>query len=303
MKTHVVIGLGEILWDMLPEGKQLGGAPANFAFHAHALGATAYPVSAIGADALGRAMLEKLHHIGLSTQFVQLCGHPTGTVDVTVDPEGKPTYVIREDVAWDFIEWNEGMRELARRADAVCFGSLCQRSPESRATIARFLDDTRPECLRVFDINLRLAYFTREVVGESLARASVLKLNDEELPVVAELLGLAGGEEEVIDELIHRFSLQLVALTKGPRGSLLKSPAGSSAHPGVHVEVVDTVGSGDAFAAAVVVGRLHGDSLDEINAAANMLAARVCAAQGATPVLRLPFQLRNAKLSGVEVRS
>ena len=284
--SPIVVGLGELLWDMLPKGKQLGGAPANFAYHAAGLGAEGRVVSAVGTDGLGEELAARLHQLGLATTWLQRDGsHPTGTVDVELDAHGKPTYTIHEDVAWDFIRWDAAVAEVATTCDAVCFGSLCQRSKVSRATILEFLAHTQPECVRVFDINLRQQFYARPVVEASLRACSVLKLNDEELPVVAAMLGIAGNPNDVLRSLVELFDLELCALTRGASGSLLVSPEGSADHPGVPVDVVDTVGSGDAFAAAVAMGVLRGDSLEDISNRANTLAARVCAAHGATPAI------------------
>ncbi len=280
----IVVGLGEVLWDLLPGGKQFGGAPANFAYHAQALGARAYVVSCVGADALGEEILGRLDALALSRDCVAVdAAHPTGTVSVELDAGGRPTYVIHENVAWDFLRPGPAMLSLAKAADAVCFGSLAQRSAVSRATIRDFLAATGKNCLRIFDINLRQHYFDAGIIAASLSRATVLKLNDEELPVVAELLSISGAEEEMLGTLCRRFDLRLIALTKGAQGSLLFSPAGSSAQPGLAVEVADTVGAGDAFTAALGMGMLAGLRLDVINAHANRVARYVCSQRGATP--------------------
>jgi fructokinase len=285
--TPLVVGIGEILWDMLPAGRQLGGAPANFAYHAGALGARAAVVSRVGDDPPGRDILRRLDDLGLDRTHVSLDpDHPTGTVDVRLDPAGVPEYVIHENVAWDFLPFGAGLGVLAGRADAVCYGTLAQRSAASRDAISSFTAVTRPECLRVFDINLRQAYFSRELIEQGLARSHVLKLNDAELPVVCELLGVGGSDPvEQARTLAHRYRLHLVALTRGPRGSLLVCRDGQvSDHPGSPVPTIaDTVGAGDAFTAALVMGILANRDLDRMNAAANRLAAFVCTQPGATP--------------------
>ena len=279
--AFTVVGLGEILWDMLPDGKQLGGAPANFAYHAHVLGADSFVASCVGNDPLGREILERVEALGLDTGYIATDdAHPTGTVDVEVDADGKPRYVIHEDVAWDFIPAGDALLELAARADAVCFGSLCQRSKTSRETIRRFLRATRPDCLRVFDINLRQSYYNAEVMRGSLQSANVLKLNDEELPVLA---GLLHGDDSAAVMRIFNASLDVVALTKGPQGSALITAESTSEQPGMAVEVADTVGAGDAFTAALVMGLLRGHDLDKINASAGRLAGYVCSQPGGTP--------------------
>jgi len=277
-----VVGLGEILWDMLPGGKVLGGAPANFAYHARVLGARAAVASCVGNDTLGGEILEQLQRLGLGSRYVATSDqHPTGTVDVQLDADGRPTYVIHEDVAWDHIPLSDELLDLAGRADAVCFGSLCQRSPASRRTITSFLEATRPDCLRVFDVNLRQHYYDAETLRQSLEMATVVKLNDEEMPVLAGLLRIAPARAET---LLNE-SVQLVALTMGPKGSMLSSHGGRSIVPGATVEVADTVGAGDAFTAALVIGLLNGCDLDTINRAATRLAAFVCSQPGATPLV------------------
>lgn len=282
----LAIGLGEILWDLLPSGKQLGGAPANFAFHAQALGATSAVVSAVGRDELGTEILDRLRGLGLDTRYVAVDPrHPTGTVSVSLDAAGVPSYVIHADVAWDFIPDSQGLRELAGRAQVICFGSLAQRSPVSRGTVHAFLGASRPEALRIFDINLRQHYYTAEAVRASLALATVLKINDEELPRVAELLGLPRDEGGTMRALFERFPLRVVALTRGGRGSSLYAPGDVSHHAGFPVAIVDTVGAGDAFTAALAMGLLRGRPLARINELANRLAAFVCSQPGATPVV------------------
>jgi len=280
----VIVGLGEVLWDLLPRGKQFGGAPANFAYHANTLGAKGYVVSCVGADALGDEILKRLDALGLRRDYVAVdAAHATGTVSVTLDAAGCPTYVIHENVAWDFLRPGPALLSLAAAADAVCFGSLAQRSAVSRATIRDFLAATGPDCLRIFDINLRQRYFDADTIAASLSRATVLKLNDEELPVVAELLSIAGGEEEILGELCLRFNLRLIALTKGAGGAMLFTPGRCSVQPGLPVEVADAVGAGDAFTAALAMGMLAGLDLDVIGAHANRLARYVCSQHGATP--------------------
>jgi len=286
-EPSIVVGLGEILWDLLPQGKQLGGAPANFAYHAQALGARGVPVSCIGDDELGREVLERLGDVGLGTGHIAVdAEHPTGTVSVELDDQGKPTYVIHENVAWDFIPYDTALDELAHRADAVCFGSLCQRSPVSRASIQRFLEATRPNCLRIYDINLRQHYYSRDIVDAMLRASNVLKLNDEELPVVAELLSLEGRDDRVLQDLRRRYDLKLIVLTRGPEGSTLVTAdqvvSDKTTEP---VTVVDTVGAGDSFTAAVAMGLLTDEPLDKINKAANRLAAYVCTQKGAMPAV------------------
>jgi fructokinase len=283
--SPTIVGIGEVLWDMLPTGRQLGGAPANFAYHARALGANGVPVSRVGDDDLGREILRRLASLGLDTRYVSTDrAHPTGRVDVRLDSAGVPDYVIHQPVAWDFIPADAPSLELASRADAVCFGTLAQRSPVSRASIRAFLRATRPQCLRVFDINLRQSYFDRGLVRDQLGLADVLKLNDAELSVVARLLEIEADAATVVRRLLRDYNLRVVALTRGPAGSALYTPDRTSDHPGLPPpKIVDTVGAGDAFTAALVLGLLKGHDLDRINDFANRLASYVCSQPGATP--------------------
>jgi fructokinase len=279
-----MVGLGEVLWDILPEKKEFGGAPANFAYHAKALGGDGWVVSCIGDDSLGVEILDRLDGMDINRQFVALDReHPTGTVSVEIDGDGKPTYIIHEGVAWDFIPQMPGLDEAAAKVDAVCFGSLAQRAPVSQETIGRFLAATKPDCLRIFDINLRQHYYDAETVTAGLEAASVLKLNDEELPVVAWMLQMEGDEPQLLDSLLKRFSLKLVALTKGEKGSVLVAADGRSELDAVGTTISDTVGAGDAFTAVVAVGMMRGLDLETINRHASRVAAYVCSQSGATP--------------------
>jgi len=284
-KRPVILGVGEILWDLLPNGRMLGGAPVNFAYHAAALGAHSHAVSAVGDDPLGREILDRLDALGLRQCVVVDHQHPTGTVSVELDACGKPTYHIHEGVAWDFIPTVPATLSLAQHADAICFGSLAQRSEVSRATIRSLLGAAPEHCLRVFDINLRQHYYNTEILATGLESADVLKLNDEELPVVADLLALPGDQDAVLRGLLDRYDLRLIALTKGAGGSKLASRHGRSVHPGVPTKVIDTVGAGDAFTAAVIMGLLEDLDLDLdiINERANRLASYVCSQPGAMP--------------------
>lgn len=284
VQESYVVGLGEILWDMLPEGRQLGGAPANFAYHVHALGVPATVVSCVGQDALGEEVRERLASWNMDTRTLDTHpDYPTGTVTVRLDENGSPQYTIHENVAWDHIRWREELAQLASQTAAVCFGSLGQRSPVSRETIQRFLCEVPADSLRVFDINLRQHYFNEDILAASLNAANLLKLNHEELPVVASLFGLSGEPLEILRALLSRFSLDLIAMTRGGQGSLLITPGEVLEHPGVPAEVVDTVGAGDAFTAALIMGVLHREDLETIHEKANRLAAFVCAHAGATP--------------------
>jgi fructokinase len=284
-KQPVIIGLGELLWDMLPSGRRCGGAPANFAYHANRLGAKASIASSVGNDSLGHELLQWLDLLQLERKYVAIDSlHPTGTVNVALDQCGKPTYSILEAVAWDYIPWTPSLMELASHADAICFGSLAQRSPVSQSTIQQAIAAASEHCLKVFDVNVRQNYAKPEVLLAGLTAANVLKLNEEELPVLARLLSIEGDELFVLLELVKRFHLKLAVLTKGEQGSILMSDGECSQHPGIQTDVVDTVGAGDAFTAAVVVGLLQGQSLEEINDRANKHASSVCRHQGAIPI-------------------
>jgi len=281
-----IVGLGEVLWDLLPSGPQLGGAPGNFAYHARALGSNACVVTRVGADNFGREILRRFEQLGIAGGTIQVDDlAPTGTVSVSLSEKGSPDYVIHENVAWDRLEVKAAALKVIREADAICFGSLAQRSELSRASIQRLVSAAPADSLRVFDINLRQNYFSRGVIEQSLRLANVLKLNDAELPVLASLFELTGSLEQQLEKLAQRFGLQLVALTRGPAGSLLFQNGQWSDCPSVPVEIVDTVGAGDAFTAALVLGLLCKMELNQINALAGEVARHVCACAGATPPL------------------
>jgi fructokinase len=287
-----IAGIGELLWDLLPEGKQLGGAPCNFAYHALQTGFDSYVISAVGADSEGEEIFQVMDQLGLNTSHVQSkVKYPTGTVTVVLDPSGIPDYTIHEHVAWDHIEWNKNVEELAGEVDAVCFGSLAQRNKVSLQTIWKFLEATKPECLRVFDINLRQSYYNRKIILKSLEFATVLKLNEDELPVVADFLGYKGDEEEILGQLLSAFQLQLIAYTKGSLGSLLITKKETSFCQVPDIEIADTVGAGDSFTAILLSGMLRGMELKKIHHLATEVAAYVCTQQGATP--ELPKKLIN----------
>lgn len=282
---YTVVGLGELLWDLLPSGARLGGAPANFAYIATLLGDRGLIASRVGADLFANRAVKELQEKGLVTSYLQLDStHPTGTVDVQLDDKGKPTFVVKEDVAWDFLEWAAGWQELAEQADAVCFGTLAQRSQPSRETIRRFLTATRKDAVIFFDVNLRAPFYSAEVVSESLRLADIVKLNDEELPAVMELTGLRGdSEEESARRLLQAFDLRMVCVTRGERGSLLLIGEQTLEHPGVKVGVADTVGAGDAFSAALLYHYLRGARLEQISEAANRMGSWVASQVGAMP--------------------
>ncbi len=290
-----IAAVGEILWDLLPDGAQFGGAPANFAHHAAALGADVSMVSAVGDDSLGHQAIEILKAAGLDVSHVSICrDHPTGAVDVSIDGHGQPTYQFHPDNAWDHLPWSDRLLELAGQVDAVCFGTLGQRSEQSRQTIQQFLRATPESSLRVFDVNLRPPFYDDQQIDQSLKLANVLKLNDEELTQLCEMYDTDGSEIQRAQQLAERFRFRLVAVTRGQRGGLLVYGDEVSEVESQAVEIQDTVGAGDAFTAAVTLGMLQGVELDEINHAACRIAEYVCSQAGATP--NVPSELRAALL-------
>ncbi len=284
-KSYTVVGLGELLWDVFPKGKELGGAPANFAYMTSLLGDQGIVASRVGNDALGRTAGRRLERIGLRSKYLQIdTKYPTGTVKVHVDPAGQPTFEIAESVAWDFFEWTPEWQRLASTADAVCFGSLAQRSSQSRTTIRSFLKEVGRGTTRVFDVNLRQAFYSAETLAESMKLTDIVKLNQEELPVVVKLLGHTFQDDERAARWLRdSYNLRIVCVTRGARGSLLVSGNDASEHPGCRVVVADTVGSGDAFTAALVYHYLRRGSLATLNEAANRMGAWVASQTGATP--------------------
>lgn len=283
--SPTVVGIGEILWDLLPSGRQLGGAPANFAYCSHLLGSRAVVVSRVGDDALGAEAREFLLRKGISDQFLQAdAALPTGTVHVSLNADGQPEFKIMPAVAWDFLEWNEGLRKLAWSADAVCFGTLAQRSSQTQDTILEFLRAMRADALRVFDVNLRQQFYSVGTIADSMMPDSIVKLSNEELPRVADLLNLPADDiRSFCREALQRFTLKLICITRGQNGSILVDSANTHEHPGFRVQVKDTVGSGDAFTAGLVHEFLRGASLAAMNDTANRIGAWVAACEGAMP--------------------
>lgn len=279
-----IVGLGEVLWDDLPTGKMLGGAPANFAYVATRLGNHGVVASRIGNDKDGREILEKLAAVGVNESHIQSDeNHPTGIVSVALDG-GQPTYEIIENVAWDFLEMNDDWRALAEKADAVCFGSLAQRNEVSRAAILDFLTYTRLESLKIFDVNLRQDFYNFEILRDSFSAANVVKLNHEELPKICELFGIEGADEkEKAENLYRHFDLNFLCLTRGANGSLLISGDETDEHFGIKIKIADTIGAGDAFTAAMTHGILRDWNLKEINDFANKTGAFVASQTGAMP--------------------
>jgi len=284
--TPRIVALGEILWDLLPTGAVLGGAPANFAFHARSLGAETTLISRVGDDEAGQEILRRLGLAGIPGDTVQIdAERPTGTVSVELSADGQPSYVIHEGVAWDAIAADDTSLAACRKANAVCFGTLAQRAADSRRTIQNLVAAASTTALRIFDLNLRQSFFSKALIEASLQLANVLKLNDTELVELAKLFGLPGSEEVQMRTLAERFELRVVALTRGAEGSILLAGGELVEGRGPVVTVRDTIGAGDSFTAALAHGILAGWPLGKTNRLANEVAAFVCSQSGATPVL------------------
>jgi fructokinase len=285
----LVAGIGELLWDILPTGKQVGGAPCNFAFHAMQAGCESIVFSAVGNDQPGDELLSALARLNINCEYIQRNGFPTGTVTVTLNYKGHPQYVIHENTAWDNIVFNTKTVSKIKKLDAVCFGSLGQRNSVSAETIQQLLGLVKPACLKVFDINLRQHFYSPEIITKSLEFADVLKLNEEELPVLSELFTLNGEVKNQLKKLIDSFNLQYVAYTMGEKGSILMTANEFSFLESPKVIVADTVGAGDSFTAVLVSGLLKGLPLIKIHETATRTAAYVCTQKGATPLI--PFEI------------
>ncbi|MBQ9758206.1 MAG: carbohydrate kinase [Opitutales bacterium] len=281
-----VVGLGEVLWDVFPDGKRLGGAPANFAFHASRQGCDGIVVSAVGADASGAEIASFLARKKLSALLARV-SEPTGTVTVSTDSDGVASYVFAENCAWDNIPFSAETENVARRAAAVCFGSLAQRDLRSRRTVQRFLDCVPASALRVFDVNLRQNFYTPEIIETSLARCSILKINEDEAPVLAGIFGInPRSREDFFAALFEKFpALKIIVLTLGKAGSAVAGRDGvrSEIPADTHIRVVDTVGAGDAFTAGFVAALLHGADVPTAHRRAADLAGFVCSRAGAMP--------------------
>ena len=287
MNNNVVVGMGEALWDVLPEGKKIGGAPANFAYHVSQFGLPSCVVSAVGDDALGDEILENLTSKGLK-QLIEKVPYPTGTVQVEIDQAGVPQYEIKENVAWDNIPWTTSLETLAKKTKAVCFGSLAQRNVVSRETINRFLD-TMPrdeDTLVVFDVNLRQGFYNKEILCKSMEHCNILKINDEELVTVSRMFGYPGIDlQDKCWILLGKYNLKMLILTCGINGSYVFTPGNVSFLPTPRIEVADTVGAGDSFTAAFISCVLKGMPVAEAHRRAVATSAFVCTCNGAMPVL------------------
>lgn len=285
--NNVVVGMGEALWDVLPEGKKIGGAPANFAYHVSQFGLTSCVVSAVGPDALGKEIQENLTSKGLNHLIAEV-PYPTGTVQVEIDQAGVPQYEIKENVAWDNIPYTAQLEALAKRTQAVCFGSLAQRNVVSRETIDRFLDamPQTDDSLVVFDVNLRQGFYNKEILCNSMKRCNILKINDEELVTVSRMFGYPGIDlQDKCWILMGKYNLKMLILTCGINGSYVFTPGNVSFQPTPKVDVADTVGAGDSFTAAFIASILKGKSVAEAHSIAVRTSAFVCTKDGAMPVL------------------
>ncbi|MEA4982888.1 MAG: carbohydrate kinase [Paludibacter sp.] len=281
----IIVGIGEILWDVFPQGKVLGGAPANFAYHVSQFGLDGFAVSAIGKDALGKEIMQVLNDKQLKKVIGEV-DFPTGTVQVTLSGKGIPQYEICEQVAWDNIPFTPELEALAKQTKTVCFGSLAQRSAVSHATINHFIDAVPAGAMKIFDINLRQHFYSKELIDESLIKCNVLKINDDEVVLVAKLFGWEDKPEvEIARHLMQAYQLNIVVLTKGTDGSYVFTANETSYLPTPIVEVADTVGAGDSFTAAFVASLLKGKSIVEAHQKAVDVSAFVCTQHGAMPVL------------------
>ncbi len=286
-QKRYVVGLGEVLWDVLPEGKKLGGAPANFAYHAgQFLGMdNTIAVSALGNDKLADETVDALKEHGLNDLLPRV-PYPTGTVQVQLDEQGIPTYDIKENVAWDNIPFDEDIAQIARNCRAVCFGSLAQRNVVSRETIQKFLDATPADCLKIFDINLRQQFYTQEILRESFQRCNILKINDEELVLIGRMFGYPGLDiENKCWLILGKYNLDMLVLTCGTNGSYVFTPGQMSFQETPKVKVADTVGAGDSFTGSFVGSILNGKSVPEAHRTAVQVSAFVCTQNGAMPAL------------------
>lgn len=278
----VIVGIGELLWDVLPTGKRAGGAPVNFVYHATQMGAEGYAISAVGNDVSGTEIIQELDKNHIISSYISTVEYPTGSVMVELK-DGIPTYTIIEGVAWDHIPLTQNSIELMKRADAVCFGTLAQRSSESRETLRTLLSYMDKEALRFFDINIRQSYYSKELIESLLELANVFKINDEELEMLRPMFGLEGTTDEVCHALIRQYDLRYLILTAGAEFSTIYAPTETSTLPTPKVKVADTVGAGDSFSGAFVCSVLTGKSLREAHQKAVEVAAFVCTQNGAWP--------------------
>ena len=278
----VVVGIGELLWDLLPSGKKAGGAPINFVYHATQLGAEGYAISSVGEDLLGNEIIEELNKNNIR-YLIERVPYPTGTVSVELDDKGIPVYQITKAVAWDHIKPTANAIDLAEQADAICFGTLAQRSKESRETIQSILSFVSDSAYKFFDINLRQNYFSKEIVEESLYLANIVKCNNEELDVLCDFFGISPAGDKAVAWLLEKYNLKMFVLTAGASHSTIYTKDEVSTVKTPKVDIKDTVGAGDSFSGALIVSLLKGKSLKEAHQFAVETAAYVCSKSGAWP--------------------
>ena len=278
------VGIGELLWDLLPTGKLVGGAPSNFAYHTQQQGAFSCIVSAVGNDSNGNEIKEALLEKNLTTDYIQTVDYPTGTVDVNLNPLGEPSYSINENVAWDYISLPKNIDKQIKNTAILCFGSLAQRNAHTRNSIKKIIQKVNDDCLIVFDINIRQSYYNKEIIQESLEICNVLKLNVDELAILRSLFNLKGLDDKVvIEKLMKQYNLKLVALTYGSKGSVLITPTDESQLETPKINVIDTIGAGDSFTATMAMEFVKGQSLDKVHQRAIEVSSFVCQSNGAMP--------------------
>jgi fructokinase len=284
MNSPLVVGIGELLWDIFPDGKKMGGAPANVIYHAIQTGCTGYVISSVGNDDLGKSLLAEMEKRKINDDYVNISDlHSTGTVTVKLDKHGIPAYTINENVAWDYIGIDNKNSKLVKEADAICFGSLAQRNETSRNTIISLLNNSSDDALKVFDLNLRQDYYNPSIISQSLEICNVLKLNEDELEELTDIFGLTGTVANRLKHFSKKYGIDLIALTKGAGSSILFTPAKQSELPSPDISIVDTVGAGDCFTAMIIAGLLKEIPLEVIHKMAVELSAWVCTRKGATP--------------------
>ncbi len=286
MKKPTIIGIGEILWDEFPGKKILGGAPANFALHANQLGGHGKIISCIGDDVSGDEIKKKLTQNRLSYKLSIDPAHPTGHVSVQTDDKGSPQYIIHENVSWDYLPFDSDTKKLAHIADAICFGTLAQRNPISAQSIKKFIKSTSQACIKIYDINLRQHYYSKNVISDLMKLSNVLKLNNEELDIITKMFFLPKKETHCLEKLKSLFCIDIIILTKGKEGSrIFKDRLNDSQSCPEPIRIVDTVGAGDSYTAAFAIALIKKCDLDQINRAASKIAAFVCSQSGATPII------------------
>jgi fructokinase len=292
-KKYTVVGIGEVLWDVFPDKSTFGGAPANVACMVAGLNSSeteAFIISAVGDDDLGGRALAELQGHGVETSLLQTSQYGTGAVNISLDESRQAIYTFADNCAWDNIQWCDELLKLSQKTDALCFGSLAQRAETSRRTIQKFVESVPATAIKVFDVNLRASFYSKETLLQSLELANVLKINEEELPVLAEMLEISGEVDVLLHSLAASHELKTIVFTQGAKGSILLKDGFMAQIPTVKTEVIDTVGAGDSFTASIIIGLLKGQDLLRIGSAASKVAAHVCAHHGATPKLSEEMQ-------------